>query len=343
MNSVILIQINTSLNHQSLRVFVIIRHKFVMISIMILINKIKDFILDLVFPRICLACSQESFYLCENCLDKIPLTDKLGCPVCEKITLYGKTCENCQRKTYLTGLLYATSYKNPIIREAIKLLKYKYVKELSEALAKIIIKLIKNSGFLVNNFTEELTSFLIIPVPLHRKKFLSRGFNQSELLAQKLAEEFDLALRTDLLIKTKNTRSQTDLKEERRIINVKDVFEVNPVRTGIFNKIKRFVKALLNNKQANRQKNISSNGVKNKKETRPVRNFSKILYTINKKIPLDSNHTISRRGIISNGVKDKIILLIDDVVTTGSTINEAAKALKKSGAREVWGIALAGG
>lgn len=237
------------------------------------IAKIKDFFLDLIFPKICLGCAREGFYLCENCLDKIPLTDKLACPSCDKITFYGRTCEDCRRKTYLTGLIYAASYKNPIINQAIRLLKYKYVKELSEVLAKIMLKFIKNSGFLVNNFTDELISFLIVPLPLHRKKFLSRGFNQSELLAQKLAEEFDLELRTDLLIKTKNTRSQTDLKEEKRRINVQDAF-----------------------------------GVKNKKE-----------------------------------IKDKIILLIDDVITTGSTLNEAAKTLKRAGAKEIWGLTIAKG
>ena len=170
-------------------------------------------------------------------------------------------------------MIYATSYKNPVVREAIKLLKYKFVKNLSKKLAKILIKILKNSQFLTNNFSEPISSFLVIPTPLHHRKFLERGFNQSELLAKEIADEFDLNLRTDLLIKIKKTPSQTDLKEEERLLNVKGIFQVK-----------------------------------------------------DKKI-----------------IKGKIIFLVDDVITTGATLNEAAKVLKKAGAKEVWGLTIAKG
>lgn len=42
-------------------------------------------------------------------------------------------------------------------------------------------------------------------------------------------------------------------------------------------------------------------------------------------------------------VKGKTILLVDDVATTLSTLNECAKILKKSGAKNVWGVVLARG
>jgi len=45
----------------------------------------------------------------------------------------------------------------------------------------------------------------------------------------------------------------------------------------------------------------------------------------------------------SEKIKNKKILLVDDVYTTGSTMNEAAKTLKEGGARAVWGVAVARG
>ncbi|MCX6806571.1 MAG: ComF family protein [Candidatus Berkelbacteria bacterium] len=42
-------------------------------------------------------------------------------------------------------------------------------------------------------------------------------------------------------------------------------------------------------------------------------------------------------------VKNRVVILIDDVWTTGSTMNECAKVLKKTGASRVWGLVLAKG
>ena len=42
-------------------------------------------------------------------------------------------------------------------------------------------------------------------------------------------------------------------------------------------------------------------------------------------------------------VKDKHILLVDDIYTTGATMTEAAKVLKQAGAKAVWALAFSGG
>lgn len=44
-----------------------------------------------------------------------------------------------------------------------------------------------------------------------------------------------------------------------------------------------------------------------------------------------------------NLLKDKIVILVDDVFTTGSTMSEAAKVLKQAGAKEIWGLVIAKG
>lgn len=53
-------------------------------------------------------------------------------------------------------------------------------------------------------------------------------------------------------------------------------------------------------------------------------------------------HNIQGAFALTKSVSGKY-LLIDDVVTTGSTLNELAKLLKKSGASEVWAVTVAHG
>ncbi len=48
-------------------------------------------------------------------------------------------------------------------------------------------------------------------------------------------------------------------------------------------------------------------------------------------------------GENQNLLKEKTIILIDDVFTTGATLSEAAKVLKQAGTKEIWGLVVAKG
>jgi ComF family protein len=120
---------------------------------------------------------------------------------------------------------------------------------------------------------------LLLPVPLHPKKFRNRGFNQSYFLVRswKAAADAmritlpDIAVHPNVLIRTKATVPQTGLGRRQRSKNVKDVFSLR---------------------------------------------FPEKVY-------------------------GKKLLVVDDVYTTGATVNECARTLLKFGAERVDVLTLA--
>lgn len=68
----------------------------------------------------------------------------------------------------------------------------------------------------------------VVPVPLHRTRQLERGYNQSRMLAEGVAEALACPLRPGLLSRPHPTRSQTNLSREERWRNVQGAFAASP-------------------------------------------------------------------------------------------------------------------
>jgi len=68
----------------------------------------------------------------------------------------------------------------------------------------------------------------IVPVPLHRTRELERGYNQSAMLAEGVADVLDRPLERNLLARPVPTRSQTPLSREERWRNVQGAFAAAP-------------------------------------------------------------------------------------------------------------------
>ncbi len=73
--------------------------------------------------------------------------------------------------------------------------------------------------------TEHADSGLVVPIPLHRTRQLERGYNQSALLAEGLADALGASVQPALR-RTRATASQTRLSRKQRQANVAGAFAV---------------------------------------------------------------------------------------------------------------------
>lgn len=64
----------------------------------------------------------------------------------------------------------------------------------------------------------------IIPVPLHRRKFRRRGFNQSEIIANGISQIMNIEVNNNILKREQYTKTQTNRKRYERWENVENVF-----------------------------------------------------------------------------------------------------------------------
>lgn len=75
-------------------------------------------------------------------------------------------------------------------------------------------------------FVAESKTDLLVPVPLHPRRLRQRGFNQSLLLAEVLADQWHLTLKRHLLQRIRATTPQTELSAEQRATNLRGAFAV---------------------------------------------------------------------------------------------------------------------
>ena len=197
-----------------------------------LLTSAKDYVLGLLFPIKCAACEKETEtkktnkLICTDCLKKLRPSFDFYCPLCQAKTADAKLCFSCQmiisnteNKYYLDQLLYPFSYREPAIQKIIKAFKYRFIKDLDKPLAKLMISYLDKIKEKI-----DFNDSILIPIPLHKRKFLSRGYNQAELLSQEISKNLNLKIAGDCLVKIKSTKDQAKLKENQRTKNLKNVF-----------------------------------------------------------------------------------------------------------------------
>lgn len=226
-------------------------------------KEVSGLVLDFIFPASCIICDADAEYLCKSCSRLIKPLKSRCCPVCG----FGGSCfacTGCKGKTALDGLISAADYEeNRVLQKCIHQIKYNFIEPLALPVAEIM------AGAIESAVLDARVDYCLTPVPLHKKRYKWRGFNQAEILANEIGRISGMPV-FNLLERISYKKPQMELSREERLKNVEDAFRV----------------------------------------------------------------------IESARITPKI-LLVDDVATTLSTLNECAAALKAAGAEIVIGLVAA--
>ena len=217
--------------------------------------------LELVFPSRCVGCGEYGSFLCSACESSLPRLKQPYCKNCTEPNPGAVLCSRCVLYPLSIDKIRAPYLMEGQVEAAIYALKYRNLRAIAPTLGELLAKWLESS---------RVPGDLLVPIPLHWRRHRVRGYNQSELLAKEMGKRSGLPVRTDLLVRTRDSAPQVSLSNpEDRARNVEGSFQC-------------------------------------KADVRGLR-----------------------------------IILVDDVVTTGSTMSACALPLKAAGASSVWGVAIA--
>ena len=162
--------------------------------------KIKEEIIDILWPKTCLGCGKEGQYICKDCAIFLSEVDMI---------------EAGPRSNIMSVWEYEWLMEKLILK-----IKYDGCYDIINELVEKAFKTIEL------NLPPDI---YITYVPMYRKKEKRRGFNQAELIAKKVGERTNRPV-VKLLEKIKDNRSQVGLGPQERAENVKNVFKMIEVR-----------------------------------------------------------------------------------------------------------------
>ena len=176
--------------------------------------------LNLFYPGICHICENilinNERVICANCRHELPVTNfplDNDNPI-QKV-FYGRV-----KLEYATSLLFFSKKGN--VQKLIHELKYRGHREISEFLGLWMGALLADA-----NLGSQIEA--VIPVPLHKKKLKSRGFNQVEDFGREIARSLDVPYFDNVLLKKSFTTTQTFKARLSRWGNIEETFVIaNP-------------------------------------------------------------------------------------------------------------------
>lgn len=189
-------------------------------------HKVLKDLLYIIYPPPCVACGQilirNENQICISCLVGLPrITDHSDATNPIMKVFWGKV--KVKRATS-----FLQFQKNGKVQNLLHQIKYKGKKEAAFEIGKTMGVELLQTGFLDG-------VDLIIPVPLHPKKQLKRGFNQSEWIAKGIEKTTGINMDVISLKRVHNTETQTRKNRYSRWKNVSEVFKAEVKENESFN------------------------------------------------------------------------------------------------------------
>ncbi|HEV8176330.1 MAG TPA: double zinc ribbon domain-containing protein [Gemmatimonadales bacterium] len=175
-------------------------------------------------PAACLLCSEpisereNDALICDLCRLRWRPIPHPVCDRCGQPSFRGLECRLCAGWPAGLSRVRSAVWLESSARDAVHQLKYEGWSRASEAVAEAMRGL------------EPLTAGVsLVPIPLGGRRQRQRGYNQSERIASALGGRIALPVRTDLLLRVRETRTQTALTPEARHANVTGAFRAGLV------------------------------------------------------------------------------------------------------------------
>lgn len=190
---------------------------------------------DLLLPRVCVVCGRKLNFAEENiclfCLAELPLTyfwERRHNKMADQFNaLIERGLDGCltggrlERYAYAVALFFYDGKGD--YRRITQQLKYHADLGLGRNFGRMLAQRIDDARHF-----EDVD--VVVPVPLHWTRRWKRGYNQAEIIAGAIAEHLDVDLRTDILRRSRRTRTQTKVDPAMKAENVSGAFAVNESR-----------------------------------------------------------------------------------------------------------------
>ncbi|CAH0991897.1 hypothetical protein SIN8267_02012 [Sinobacterium norvegicum] len=171
---------------------------------------------------------------CELCLEAADKTVNI-CRRCrEQVIRHGHYCRSCALPLTATHLDHCGQCLSqplsidrcislcdycPLVAALIHAIKYQQRKPITKLLSQLLAESV------LEQYRHDVLPSLLLPVPLHRYKLFSRGFNPAQQIADVASRELKLKMSSNVLRKIKITADQHGLNKKQRLKNLNNAFD----------------------------------------------------------------------------------------------------------------------